>query len=122
MSFSQSCRTISALSGAATTIYRMAVFSSGKLIINTTSGGVVSGVLIETVDAADKAVGMALPDGGIVKIEAGAAVSQDANIMSDTSGRAIAATATNNIMGVALEAASAAGEIIAVQLMYLGVA
>ena len=51
---------------------------------------------------------------GVSKVVAGAAVAAGAQVMSDATGRAITATATNNVVGVALEAAANADEIIAV--------
>lgn len=59
---------------------------------------------------------------GITKWEAGVAITKGAAITVDSSGRAItaAATASHSVYGVALEAASAAGSIIAVAFQYLG--
>lgn len=57
---------------------------------------------------------------GVAELEAGAAITRGALLMSDASGRAIAATAaagTNvRTIGTALASASAAGEIIPVEL------
>lgn len=59
-------------------------------------------------------------NGGITKVVAGAAVTAGAEVMSNASGQAItAATAGNRIAGVALETATASGQIIAV-LLYAG--
>lgn len=59
---------------------------------------------------------------GITKWEAGVAVTKGAKITVDATGRAItaAATASHSVYGIALEAASAAGSIIAVAFQYLG--
>lgn len=57
---------------------------------------------------------------GISKVVAGAAVAAGAFVMSDGSGRAITATATNRVLGTALEAAGAADEKIAVLLTSQG--
>lgn len=54
---------------------------------------------------------------GVTKVVAGAAVAAGAEVMSDASGRAITAAAAagaNRVLGYALDAASAAGEIITV--------
>lgn len=59
---------------------------------------------------------MTIVNSGIVFVEAGAAVANGALVMTDTTGRAITATATNTIAGEALETASAAGVQIAVLL------
>ena len=54
---------------------------------------------------------------GVSKVVAGAAVTVNTEIMSDTVGRAItAATTGNRVQGIALEAASGAGVLIAVLL------
>lgn len=51
---------------------------------------------------------------GIVMVEAGAAVAAGAGVASDASGRAV--TSADNAIGVALTAASAAGELITIKL------
>lgn len=52
---------------------------------------------------------------GIAYVEAGAAVTRGSSITSDASGRGIATTTTaNRVIGIALEAASAAGDVIRV--------
>lgn len=66
--------------------------------------------------AASSGDAVAVKHTGIVKVEAGAAVTRGAQVMSDSSGRAVNATATNKVVGVALEASSGAGEIISVKL------
>lgn len=52
---------------------------------------------------------------GIAFVEAGAAVTRGSSITSDASGRGIATTTTGNrVIGLALEAAGAAGDVIRV--------
>jgi hypothetical protein len=60
--------------------------------------------------------------GGITKVEAGVAITKGARLTTDASGRAItaAATAAHHVYGYALEAASAAGSIIAMAFSYHG--
>lgn len=53
---------------------------------------------------------------GISTVEAGAVVAAGADVMTDASGRAITAVATNRVVGVALDGAGAAGELITVVL------
>lgn len=53
---------------------------------------------------------------GKATIEAGAAVAKNVNVMSDAQGRAILATSTNNVIGRTVVAASAAGQILEVEL------
>lgn len=64
---------------------------------------------------ASNVIAVAQLDGAKLMIEAGAAITAGAAVMSDASGRAItAATAGSNILGYAVEAAGAAGELIQV--------
>ena len=74
------------------------------------------GVALEASAAASfDAIAIALLDGAKVEVEAGAAITAGVRIMSDASGRAITATgATARVLGVALQAATAAGEVITV--------
>jgi hypothetical protein len=53
---------------------------------------------------------------GKATIEAGAAVAKNVNVMSDAVGRAILATSTNHVMGRTQTAATAAGQILEVDL------
>jgi hypothetical protein len=57
---------------------------------------------------------------GTTKVVAGAAISAGAAVMPDASGRAVTATSTNKIQGVALEAAGGAGELVTVLLRAMG--
>lgn len=57
---------------------------------------------------------------GISKVEAGGAVTRGGKVTSDTVGRAVNAAATNVAYGRALEAATAAGQRIAVLLFTPG--
>jgi hypothetical protein len=97
--------------------FRAMVTSSGQLAV-AGAGVDIVGVLQDKPDAAGRE-GAIMVD-GVSKMVAGAAVTQDAAVMSDATGRAIDATATNKGIGIALQAASAAGEIIAVLLKDLG--
>lgn len=60
--------------------------------------------------------------GGTAPLVSGAAITAGAAVMSDAGGRAVTATATNNIVGYAEQAATGAGELIAVTLTDGGVA
>jgi Uncharacterized conserved protein (DUF2190) len=59
---------------------------------------------------------------GISKVVAGAAVAAGDEIQSDATGRAVTATTTNQRIGVALQAAGAAGVLISVLLRTRGAA
>lgn len=82
-----------------------------------TAGNEATGVSAQT-SAADNtvAIPVAIYNGGIMEVEAGAAVAINADVTSDTTGRAITSASGNAINGKALTAASAAGEIIEVLL------
>jgi hypothetical protein len=54
--------------------------------------------------------------GGKATIEAGAAVAKNVNVMSDASGRAILATAGNNVIGRTVVASTALGQVLEVEL------
>ena len=58
---------------------------------------------------------------GVSKMVAGAAVLKGAEVMSSAAGKAITATAGNNIVGRALEAATADDDIIAVLISKQGI-
>jgi hypothetical protein len=81
----------------------------------------IDGISMEAVAAgnAGLAVPCARPNGCKVEITAGAAVAAGALVMSDATGRAITATATNSVHGKALTAAAAADEVITI-LFYKG--
>lgn len=88
------------------------------------SNVVPTGVTLEDSDQVKVATGKVIVGVqmlGIAKVTAGAAVALNAEVMSDTSGRAItAATTGNRVCGVALQAAGAAGDIIDVLLVPAG--
>jgi hypothetical protein len=86
--------------------------------LNTTAGGDWLGVAQEEPNADDVADGRVFRVRmlGISRIVAGAAVSRRAKVMSNNVGRAVTATAGNNVVGIALTAADEAGDWINVLL------
>lgn len=86
--------------------------SAGKIAAATIGANCV-GILISK-PVTDQA-GTVVTD-GIAKIKAGAAVTAGAKVMADATGRAVTAVGggTNHVLGVAMESAAAAGEIIRV--------
>ena len=84
---------------------------------------------VEQADAiTDRAVGVAREDastgetlgvvvGGFIGVEAAAAIALGANIAPSANGRAQTAVATQFVHGIAREAATAAGDIILVQIV-----
>jgi predicted RecA/RadA family phage recombinase len=90
------------------------ISAARTVTVQTSQGGAVYGILQNTPPqgaAAD--VGIL----GVSKAVAGAAISAGANLMCDGNGRVITQTGSNVIVGVALEAASAANQIITIALV-----
>ena len=58
---------------------------------------------------------------GVTKVIAGAAISVDANLTPDTNGKAVTATTGDVIFGKALEAATAANQLISVMFYKNGI-
>lgn len=84
---------------------------AGEKILGVTTMKPVSGDVAEVVVAA-----------AAIPIQAGAAFAAGAFVMTDATGRAItAATVGSTIVGQALEAASAAGDIVTIRLFTFGV-
>ena len=117
----QAVSTVSRVAGSAITIYRFVAFSSAdsKYDHVGTAQARIDGISAEGVAADGDVFPMVVPNGAIVKVEAGAAVTLGGLVGSDTSGRAIDAvsTANNWTAGIALTAAAAAGEIIEIQFI-----
>ena len=113
--------TVTRTAGSAITIYRFVVFTAGdsKYDMVSSAQGEMDGIAAEGVAADGDAFPMVIPDGAIVKVEAGAAVAVGAALASDASGRAITHVSGvgNYTGGKALEAASAAGEVIEIQFL-----
>lgn len=97
--------------------YRFVVVNASGDIAQSTASGDVAGVLQNKPTLGEAAQVMT---DGVSKVVAGAAVAAGAKVMSNASGQAITATATNKAVGMALAAAAAAGEIIPVLLKDLG--
>jgi len=119
-------RTISAVADVdlSSLAYHFAKFgANGKAgdASDITEGDAVDGIIGEAVEA-DDVFPLIVPDGCIAMVMVGAAVAQGANVMTNAAGRAITATATNTIMGVALDAGAANGDIIRIQFHNKGLA
>lgn len=92
--------------------------------------GTADGQVVQAAAASDAAVGVADNLGqsaagyrvdvilnGIADAEAGAAVARGARLTADASGRVVAAASGNIVIGVAMAAAGAAGEIIPINVV-----
>lgn len=93
--------------------YKFMTNSASGVAVAAASGARCIGVLQ---DAPSSGAQGSIAYGGTSKVVAGAAVAVNAQVQTDASGRAITAVSTGHIQGTALEAASAAGEIISVLL------
>jgi hypothetical protein len=104
-------RQILTAGGAITTadVGKALVFSSGKVILNTTAGGRVIG-LVGNVQST-------LADGDSVEVvmlgeciaQGGATFARGVNLTSNASGQLITAASTNQVVGIALEAGTSGG-------------
>lgn len=102
----------SAPSGAAVARFRFVKLNASEQGIQATLGSAAIGVSTQPCTAADQVLEIA---DGIVIVEAGAAVAIMDKVQSDADGKAIVRTSSGVILGTALTAASAAGELIAVK-------
>ena len=76
------------------------------------------GISEEDQPTAELPVRVAHRPGELVRVEAGAALSAAAKLTSDSTGRAITATTGNQVVGIARNAALAAGDLITVEIQY----
>ena len=105
--------------GAAINVYRIVKFSAAETVVLAAAAtDSLLGVNADTAPALNERCDIALS--GIAFVEAGAAVALGAPVTTDTVGRGItavpAAGVNNRIIGFALEAAAAAGDVIRVLL------
>jgi hypothetical protein len=114
----ESNKTITLLPVVANVINRFRFVSilAAGLVDETVANADAVGVSQEdSLAAASVAIPVMLLDGGKIEVEAGAAVTAGARIMSDATGRCIDATgATARVLGFALNATSAAGEVVTI--------
>ena len=120
MSYEEALKTISLVANGdqSGNQYKFVKEGASGMALNTTSGGQCTGVLQNKPTSGQ--VGAVAVD-GVSKVIAGAAVAKGADVMSNATGLAITATGTGAyIQGEALEAATAANQIIAVLLKKSG--
>jgi len=103
------------LANEAITQYRLVKVGSGDNSVDMVDaeGDGVVGVARRDADAGQSVRVQFL---GTAKVEAGAAITKGAVVVPDASGRVITANTGGTIVGRALEAAGAAGDVIEVQL------
>ncbi len=120
MATTQAVVTVSVTAGSAVTVYRFVAQATGdSKYDHSGTQGQIDGVSAEGVAADGDVFPMAIPNGGIVKVETGAAVTVGTQVASDSTGRAIGTVdlAGNFRGGRALTASAAAGEVIEVQFL-----
>lgn len=105
--------------GGAITAYRIVKFSAAEIVVAAAAAtDSLIGVNSDLTVVGGERVDVLLE--GIAFVEAGAAVALGAQLTSDASGRCVtaapAAGVNNRVIGIALEAASAAGDVIRVLL------
>ena len=122
MSTYDNTRSVSVVAGSAVTLYRFVkAAADGKFDMAAAAQGRVDGIAADAAAADGDVLPMILP-GCVAKVEAGAAVTRGAIVSTDTSGRAVAQGSSNGDLGwgVALEAASDAGEVIKILFGFVG--
>lgn len=120
MAFEIPIHKISETAGADLTAaqFKFVKYSAGAIVLAAGGTDQVVGVLNNNPASGGTCEIMTL---GVSKVVAGAAVAKGAVVMSDASGRAVTGTSTNYGQGIAMEAASAAGEYIGVELRTFGI-
>ena len=95
---------------------RFVISGANGLAEQAGAGASALGVALEDSTAEqDNAIPVAVLDGSVLEVEAGAAIDVSGgavNIAADAQGRAVTATTGNTILGVAKSSAGAAGEFI----------
>jgi hypothetical protein len=97
---------------AATEQYKIVRASSATQVTTTTAATQIPLGILQNRPASGQAAQVRVNSGATSKCVAGAAVTAGAEVMSDGSGRAITATTTNEVVGIALTSAANANELI----------
>lgn len=109
------CKTVPAIAGASQTsgIYLFAVYTTtaNTVIVNTTANGAVDGILYMNA-ASGAATVLALPDGGLCKVQLAGTLAPGDRVESDNAGKAVAYsdTADHQCLGTIVEG-GASGDV-----------
>lgn len=107
------CGSLEAGSDLSASQYHFVSVAADGQVDATGDGAMADGVLLNDPAAAGRPATVCVS--GFVKVKAGAAITRGDYIASDASGKAVAATTTGDvILGTALEAATADGDIISI--------
>lgn len=105
------------LAGAAVVRFRAVKRGADEnTVIHGTAASVNLGISEDSQDTAGRSLRVADRPGESVLAEAGAAFALDALLTSDANGRLITAVATNPVTAIARQAATALGDLVAVEL------
>jgi hypothetical protein len=99
--------------------HKFMVYGSSGVALNSADGGEVDGVLENKPSAAGRSASVAISP-STVKVLSGGSVAKGDLVMSTDAGLAVPATAGKYAAGRALEAVTAANELVTVQLMPFG--
>lgn len=111
------------LAGGAIGKFRAVEIAAGETVTQANAGtDAIIGICQEEITAGDATSGRiaAVQMNGISRCIAGASFAIGATVMTDGTGRVITATATNRQIGIAMQAAAAAGDHVDVQLTISG--
>ena len=89
----------------------LTVDATGKVAVSGNGDDSV-GVLLNDPNGADQAAQVAIS--GKTRVEAGGGITAGANVASNASGQAVVATASDAILGIAIDGAAGAGEIVSI--------
>lgn len=107
-------QTIAGADLSAKQFYAVKLTTTARQVNLASSGGEEIYGILQNKPTANQAADVCLL--GVTKAVAGAAITAGDFLMTDTSGRLITATSTNHRVGQAMEAATAAGQIITAAL------
>lgn len=94
--------------------------ADGAIILCATKGELAAGILLLDSDEANTGDGVTVQVKDIGKAIAGGVINAGAEVTADAGGKVIAAVATNNILGIALQKATGDGSIIDIQITKSG--
>lgn len=91
----------------------VSINSSGQIAL-AGLGARADGVLESQPEAAGRTATVTVPNGGKVKVKAGAATTAGGAVASDASGKAVDATSGDTILGTFIDAAGAGDEVVTI--------
>jgi hypothetical protein len=86
-------------------------------MVTATAAAQPTGVAMDNADAAERQLLYAFTPGERILVRSGAAFAIDVRLASDATGRAVLATTTQPVVGIAREAATAADQWVAIELV-----